>query len=58
MKNIKKHSILRVRKTSMTSRGRLGTMVIKDKKKDINKKSCRQSDAYFDQNYDYHDFDY
>jgi len=37
----KKHSILRVRKNNNTERGRLGTMVIKDKKKEQNKRKCR-----------------
>ena len=36
-----KHSILRVRRKSNTERGRLGTMVQKDKKKATNKKKCR-----------------
>lgn len=46
MKNNKKHSILRVRKTSFTSRDRLGTMVIKDKKKENNKNICRMRITY------------
>jgi len=37
----KKHAILRVRRKSNTERGRLGTMVEKDKKKAANKKKCR-----------------
>jgi hypothetical protein len=40
-KQEKRHSILRVRKTNNTERGRLSTMVIRDKKKDANKKKCR-----------------
>ena len=37
----KKHSVLRVRRTNKTERGRLHTMVIADKKKEANKKKCR-----------------
>jgi hypothetical protein len=38
----KKKTISRVRKKNYTNRERLGTMVIKDKKKQINKKKCRK----------------
>jgi hypothetical protein len=41
MRKEKKNPILRVRKQSMTERGRLSTMVIKDKKKEQSKKKCR-----------------
>ena len=40
-KTKKKNPIKRVRKTNLTDRGRLGTMVEKDKKKEANKKKCR-----------------
>ncbi len=42
MKNIKKHPILRVRKTALTERGRLSCMVIPNKKKEQNKNYCRE----------------
>jgi hypothetical protein len=58
MKNNKRHSILRVRKVSLTERGRLSSMVIPDKKKEENRSKCRQNDCWNDDNYDYHDFDY
>jgi len=41
MKKQKKHSVLRIRKTSKTQRDNLGTKVIPDKKKEANKKKCR-----------------
>ena len=34
-------SVLRVRRTPKTDRGRLSTMVIRDKKKQANKRKCR-----------------
>ena len=37
-----KHSILRVRKVNMTDRDRLSTMVVRDKKKELNKYKCRK----------------
>ena len=39
----KKHYILGVRKINKTDRDRLNTMVILDKKKEANKKKCRNS---------------
>jgi len=44
----KKHSVLRVRKKSLTDRTRLNTMVIPDKKKTKNKKKCRKKVNYDD----------
>jgi len=41
MRKEKKNPILRVRKQSMTDRGRLSTMIIRDKKKEQNRKMCR-----------------
>jgi hypothetical protein len=41
-KKKKKHPIQRVRKSSMTDRDRLSTMVNKDKKKEENKRKCRK----------------
>ena len=43
MNNKQKHTILRVRKVSMTDRGRLSTQVIRDKKKEQNKRWCRDN---------------
>jgi hypothetical protein len=42
MKKIKKHPVLRVRKSSMTDRQRLSTMKHTDKKKEQSKKACRK----------------
>lgn len=42
----KEHSILRVRRESMTDRDRLGTMTHKDKKKEASKKACRKKINY------------
>lgn len=38
----KKHSVLGIRRQNKTDRNRLNTMVIKDKKKEENKKKCRK----------------